>query len=62
MLITGHKTAAVFRRYGIITESDLTEAVEKVAEFRKTERGRVVQISHSIATIGPNRRAASARQ
>jgi hypothetical protein len=39
MQITGHKTANVFRRYGIITESDLSEAVEKVAEFRKAERG-----------------------
>jgi hypothetical protein len=57
MQITGHKTANVFRRYGIITESDLSEAVEKVAEFRKAERGderRVASISHSLATIRPN--------
>jgi integrase len=60
MQITGHKTASVFRRYGIITESDLTEAVKKVAEFRKTERGdelSVASIGHSLATIRPNQRS-----
>ncbi len=36
MKLTGHRTPSVFRRYGIITESDLSEAVEKIAAFRQT--------------------------
>lgn len=31
VLLTGHKTAAVFRRYDIINERDLIEGVEKLA-------------------------------
>lgn len=55
MRLSGHKTAATFRRYGIVTESDLTEAVRKVAEFRKTERASEGQVTaivgHSLATV-----------
>ena len=31
MRLTGHKTAAVFRRYDIIVEQDLIEGVRKLA-------------------------------
>ena len=56
MKITGHKTPSTFRRYGIFTESDLTEAMQKVSAFRKTERAAerpVIPIGHSLATIPP---------
>jgi hypothetical protein len=31
MKLTGHKTEAVYRRYAIVAESDLREAVTKLA-------------------------------
>jgi integrase len=31
MKLTGHKTEAVYRRYAIVSEADLTEAVKKLA-------------------------------
>ena len=35
MKLTGHKTASVYSRYAIVDESDLMEAVEKLAAHRK---------------------------
>jgi hypothetical protein len=31
MKLTGHKTGAVYRRYAIVPESDLSEGVKKLA-------------------------------
>ena len=62
MKLTGHRTASVFRRYGIVTESDLSEAVTKVAAFRQTERHDARGVSpnsHTLATIQPHRQASS---
>ena len=36
MQLTGHKTRAVFDRYDIVNEHDLTEGVAKLAAFRQT--------------------------
>lgn len=44
MKLTGHKTEAVYRRYAIVSEADLSEAVEKLAAFRQAHQagGRTV--------------------
>jgi hypothetical protein len=34
MRLTGHKTESVYRRYAIVSESDLTEGVKKLARLR----------------------------
>ena len=34
MAITGHKTRAMFDRYNIVSESDLTEAAAKLKAYR----------------------------
>jgi len=34
MRLTGHKTEAVYRRYAIVSESDLSEAVSKLQAFK----------------------------
>ena len=36
MGITGHKTRAMFDRYNIVSESDLTDAAAKMKSFRET--------------------------
>ncbi len=33
MKLTGHKTEAVYRRYAIVSEADLREAVAKLARL-----------------------------
>ena len=38
MKITGHKTESVYRRYAIVSESDLSEGVRKLAALHAAER------------------------
>ncbi len=34
MKVTGHKTEAVYKRYAIVSESDIAEGLAKVAQFK----------------------------
>ena len=38
MKIAGHKTEAVYRRYAIVSEADLSEGLKKLAKLHSTER------------------------
>ncbi len=50
MKLTGHKTEAVYRRYAIVCEADLTEGLKKLAVLEQSLR-RKSELSHSLATI-----------
>ena len=36
MKLTGHKTESIYRRYAIVSESDLSEGVSKLAALHQT--------------------------
>jgi integrase len=39
MAITGHKTRAMFDRYNIVSETDLTDAAAKIKAYRDGKKG-----------------------
>ena len=53
MKLTGHKTEAVYRRYAIVSDSDLREAAQKLAAMAAT--GTIT------GTVRPVRRKAKAK-
>jgi integrase len=56
MKLTGHKTESVYRRYAIVAESDLQEAVAKVARHHKAvaaagQRRKIVPFSTALPPV-----------
>ena len=47
--LTGHKTEAVYRRYAIVCEADLSEGLKKLARVHDTASPS--EFSHSLAAI-----------
>jgi integrase len=60
MKLTGHKTEAVYRRYAIVCEADLTEGLKKLAAQEELLRekmkpcGTVTDFSHSSGLNASN--------
>jgi hypothetical protein len=44
MKISGHETDSIFRRYAIVEESDMAEALERTQAYRETAKSEVVAI------------------
>lgn len=51
MKLTGHKTEAVYRRYAIVCEADLTEGLKKLAALEENRQATPTDLSHSLATV-----------
>ena len=56
MMLTGHKTRAVFERYNIVNEKDLTEGVSKLAAFFEQTHQIPVGPDTQQADEGPNKK------
>jgi integrase len=54
MKITGHKTEAVYRRYAIVSEADLSEGLKKLAKLHSMERAQ--RQNQFLATEQPQSR------
>ena len=44
MKLSGHKTESIFRRYAIVSESDLAEGVKKLGTLLKTDLGEPTKV------------------
>ena len=60
MKITGHKTEAVYRRYAIVSEADLSDGLKKLARLHSTERTQ--RQKPSLATEQPQFQGVALRQ
>ena len=52
MLISGHKTPAVYRRYDIVNEADIRSAGEKLARFHEQEGRKLLENGDSYGDSG----------
>ena len=53
MKLTGHKTESVYRRYAIVSEADLADAVRKLAAFQELGTKRAQRGDEGAGVTGP---------
>jgi hypothetical protein len=53
MMISGHKTRAVFDRYNIVSEGDLKEAARKIEQGAQEEKAKLIEFDQSLAKVAP---------
>jgi hypothetical protein len=58
MKLTGHKTEAVYRRYAIVSESDLREAVAKLSRASDSRMGTKSPLTGTVGISGVSRKLA----
>ena len=55
--MTGHETRAVFERYNIVSEGDLTDAARKLDAFASNAAGTIPgTVSNRVAGTGGSRK------
>lgn len=54
MKITGHKTEAVYRRYAVVSEADLTEATRRLEQVRVRTDTTIAPAPHAQPQSAPN--------
>ena len=63
MKLVGHKTEAIYRRYAIVCEADLSEGVKKLAALSTGnsdgQTGRIVPIAARMGKAGAKQEAFS---
>lgn len=52
MKLTGHKTEAIYRRYAIVSESDLSDGLKKLAVLHEAEQ-RAPHYGTNYGTVTP---------
>jgi hypothetical protein len=61
MKLTGHKTEAVYRRYAIVSETDLSEAVSKLQSLKPAHPSnatgtKIGTVAHKTVHIGSEKK------
>jgi hypothetical protein len=51
MRLIGHKTAAVYRRYAIVSEADIAEATERLGRLHAERQAHPAEISSTVVTL-----------
>jgi len=51
MKVTGHKTEAVYRRYAIVSEADIAEAVQRLDRLHAEQHARPTESSSTVVAL-----------